>query len=299
MRGGVLRDYRALFTWKRPAGWRVTLGQDAREVWGDEARLEIEEPGFGVHGVLNARESWATLEEEHDELASAFLAEAEGTRGTAARLQLGSVPALETTISSANGDLPFAYRLITAQSGGLSYELVFMGLPGNLAAASASIAGAAGAFAFGAELDPPRVRGNVYRDEKLGFTLARPGYGWKAHLGLVPGDAGRSSGSCLWKHPDGREVFSIAIGIPNTVADERVLEDVVLTGIERDQGVPPEDSTGTLAGLPARRKSFRSADRRLEIWVVRRENSLFFLGSGCDSSRCTPEDAERVFSFLP
>jgi hypothetical protein len=151
----------------------------------------------------------------------------------------------------------------------------------------------------GVELEEPDVRDGVYRDEKLGFTLASPEGSWRADTDLVPGDAAKVAGCCGWTDASGREVFAIAIGILWTGMDASTLENMIVGEIGRRVGGREEQRAATLEGLPARCRSFGSGTRKVEVLVARRGNQLVLLGISSRKGSPTLEDAERCFAFLP
>jgi hypothetical protein len=296
LRAGVYRDYGAALTFRRPDGWRIRAGQGVRAEYGETARLELEHPRSGLYAVLSAWEPYGSPAEEHEESVLAYLLEGEVA---GVEIDLAGVPALESIVRSATGPSGAAQRVITAQGGDLSYELVFFGFDGNLVAGEAAIVAAREAFRLGAAPAPQAVRDGVYHDEKLGFELARPAPGWRANTELVPGDAGALAGSCGWTSAGGQEVFAIAIGGLTPGADERAQADLMLGEIASNVRGEPEERPGTLDGLPARHLTFEGRGQRIEVLVARRANALFLLGVSGRGDEPTLARAQELFAFLP
>jgi hypothetical protein len=299
LRGGVYRDYGAAFTWRKPAGlWRATTGQGARAEWGDGARLVLEEPTLSVLGVVSSWESpGVSPRQEHEE--NLWLL-AEDLETTAPReVQVGGTAALDSEAWTAVDGTHYGYRLITAQAAGRSYSFLCYGLRENVAAARAAIDAARDAFVLGVAPALPGVRKGAYVDEKVGFSLARPGAGWKSDLGLVPGDAAGLGGSCGWSDGKGREVFAIALCALGPIADESGLQEMILDEIVRNTSAREELGTDTLAGLPCQRRSLRSPFGLTEVLTLRRDNTLFLFGVTSQSGSPTLDEAKGWFAFLP
>ncbi len=299
LRDGVYRDYEAEFIWRKPAGaWRATVGQDARSVWGDYARLGLEEPALGVLGVVFTWEAEVGLREEHDGYVQELVGEP-GEDVEPKEIEIGGVEALEVQLVSGTGVDASGYRVVSAQASGSHHTLLFLGPAGNVQAASREIDAACRTFVLGVQPPVPGIQDGVYRDEKVGFELASPAEGWVANQELVPGTAAELGGSCGWSDRKGREVFAIAQCMYGAGKDEATIEGLILGAIAEKLGARAEEGEDLLEGLPCRRKTFRSLLSKTEVLVTRRANTLYLLGVTSRLGSPTLEEAKQLFSFLP
>lgn len=256
LRGGVYHDYAAQLRWRRPhRRWRAWAGDAARRRH-PEATLFVMEPSVGVNGKLVVEQIEGVTESRYhievlramgipDEEAAARRRTARPRRAAAGLVSHGRV---------VWDGLQFTYSLATVLRGDLACHLLLWARSENSAAAEAAMSqGVEGLEIASQQMTPTQTRGQVYMDERMGFSFLVP---WQ---GSTPRDitleTSRPMSSVVTYEQGRSSIVIFAAASPGRTARDRVVNDMILQ-ISRDRisnpfsGTPTE-SNSTLAGHPS------------------------------------------------
>lgn len=256
LRGGVYHDYATQLRWRRPHGlWRAFAGDSARRRH-PEATLFVSEPSSGVYGKLVVEQLEGVTEDRYhlEVLRAMGLPDEEATTLPRTTRPLASASGIVSNGRVQWDDVPYTFTLTTVLRGRLACHLLLWARWENASAAAEVMAqGAHGLELPEQPMTPTQSRGQVYRDERMGFSFLVP---WQ---GAMPRDitleTSRPMSSVISYEEDQRSVVIFAAASPGRTARERVINDMILQ-IGRDnitnpfRGSPTE-STGTLAGQPS------------------------------------------------
>jgi hypothetical protein len=273
LRGGVFRDFETRLSWRKPSGlWRANIGEDARAA-NEDSSLHLEHPATGIQGlvIVEPRGGRSPLSFHQQVRAMHFGEQA----AKPSPLSIAGQTGHSSRGKSLVGRLVFDKHLVTITRGARAYQILFWGLPGNMARAQKELQQAIAGFGFlPPTARPSTLEGNHLRDHRLGFEFRPPGEAWRFR-DRTPAAQRQISRNATWRSSDG-EVGVLAV--LNVSDDPTALESLVerILGRSRPGLVFGNATRGksTLDGRPCRHLKW-SGLRRTEAYLLTRGGFLY------------------------
>ncbi len=299
LRGGVYRDFEGRFTWTKPRGfWKAHVGADAR-AQNEIASLFVEEAAAGLAAMVIVETGGTASPAEYHRTVVAHL-EPKDPAGDPASIDLGGATALFTEVRPGTTDPPMRFGVATLVDGERAYQVLVWGLEGNVEAARPRMMDAVRAFRPRPDLVAEVRAETSFLDHRMGFRLRRPAGSLWRFQHQTPAAIAAVASMVGYGSADGT-VIAGAFCTLREEQDERFVRGMVLEMLrERAKAgaVEPEETTSTLAGLPARRMVV-SGGQRMVAWIAQRGRTFYLLIAGArPGASFTEDEASTLLELL-